>query len=599
MATAADVPGVYDVVINGTGFILANSIQPNLPFRTQRATYGYSPTFLERTNVSGDYGDNQQSFWLTVTQKDWSLGEDQKFFRSQDADKSRQYWLGSNVNVSIPGQVSLNRDGPNLTLPATSSGAAAYPAGSVAFTVTSTNLVEVSSGGTVTDRGAHGAGGQVTGFACDGTFLYLSGVAATKVRKYDLGAHTFADFSAQNADSLVFLNNTLYGTLNNVLYTYDTAGTATASFTYKTATGAALPGTMKLCAFGGKVMILRTSGSTNGAELWEYDGTGVAKLAEYPGNFAAKDFCVQSGILFIIGQEARGGDGYRAAIWYYANGTIGRAWAHPVFSTTVGIGYAITPFGNGLLFTEPKDHLVRYYDLQTGGTSTVATLNSLGTPSALATADTFAILTNNSGLGFLLFDPTAVASTGWLETSVFDFESSLTKLFRGVIVDFVAGSDGDGGSVDIQYQINDVGGPYTLLQTGAATGTEYTFSSNTTGRGVSFKLILNKGTSTLGPTIKRVYVRAAPIQQQYRTAEYILDATGRNGKTPVMLRNGAPESRSGEALVAAFKTAALSSTPVSITDRLGTYTGIIEFDKSEIIEWRPQEYLIRCHTRGV
>ena len=43
--------------------------------------YAYSPTFVERANVQGDYGDNQQDFFMTFSQKDWSLGEQQRYFR--------------------------------------------------------------------------------------------------------------------------------------------------------------------------------------------------------------------------------------------------------------------------------------------------------------------------------------------------------------------------------------------------------------------------------------------------------------------------------------------------------------------------------------
>lgn len=48
-------------------------------FGREPATYGHSPTFVERSNVSGDYGDNQQAFWLVASQRDWSLGEQQPF----------------------------------------------------------------------------------------------------------------------------------------------------------------------------------------------------------------------------------------------------------------------------------------------------------------------------------------------------------------------------------------------------------------------------------------------------------------------------------------------------------------------------------------
>src|SRR6185437_17028221 len=97
----------------------------------------------------------------------------------------------------------------DLTFSANVNGATSNTTGSF-FTVSSTNLFEVSTGGTITDRGAHGAGDPSLfwdSLACDGNLIYIGG--ATKIRKYDTSAHTFADFStAGGAKSVAFLNNT-------------------------------------------------------------------------------------------------------------------------------------------------------------------------------------------------------------------------------------------------------------------------------------------------------------------------------------------------------------------------------------------------------
>jgi hypothetical protein len=599
MATSADVPNIYDVVIGSTGYVFPNQIDENMPFRYQRARYGYTPTFIERSNTSGDYGDNQQDFWLTASMRDWSLGEDQKFFKTNDDQKVRQYWLGSNVNVSVPGQVTIQSAGVALTFAAACSGAGSNPAGAQTFTSSSTNLYEVASDGTITDRGAHGCGGLVKAFATDGVYLYLSGDNTTLVRRFDLSAHTFADFSSTPMDDLVFLNNTLYGCNDGTFYLMDTSGNALSAFVWKDATGTELVGKMKLCAFGGKVMILRNSGSTNGAELWQYDGVGVSKLAEYPANFSAEGLCIQSGIVFIIGAEGKVGEGFRTALWYYANGTIGRAWANSKYesNTLTNIGADVTPFGNGLIFTDFVTGFLRFYDLQIGGISSVAGF-SASAGAWLATSNEFVLLTQGATSGTLLFSST-VASTGFVETSIADFESSLTKLFRGIIVDWVPGTDGDGGSVDISYQVDSVDGAYVSLKTGAASGTEYEFSGNVTGRGLSVKVTLNKGTSTLGPTLKRIYVRAAPMLTKFRQGEYVLDCTGRLGEVPPILRNGLPQANSGQEQLDQLISDITSGVPTTVSDRLGTYTAIVELDNSDIFEVRPNEYWVRLTAREV
>src|SRR5438105_5047089 len=109
MATAADVPGKFDCVINGQGYVFLDSLEPSLPFRTHRAIYEFSPTFIPRQNVSGAYGDNTQMFWQTAYQHDWSLGEQQRFFRATDADRVRRYWAGTNIDIHTPGQVTLRQ----------------------------------------------------------------------------------------------------------------------------------------------------------------------------------------------------------------------------------------------------------------------------------------------------------------------------------------------------------------------------------------------------------------------------------------------------------------------------------------------------------
>src|ERR1035437_9465698 len=100
---AADVPNRFDLVIDGYGYVTARAIDPNIPFRVQQSRLSYSPTFVDRQNVSNAYGDNAQDFFLTIRQRDWSLGEQQKFFR---AGVDGNYWMGSAVDTTTPGQVA-------------------------------------------------------------------------------------------------------------------------------------------------------------------------------------------------------------------------------------------------------------------------------------------------------------------------------------------------------------------------------------------------------------------------------------------------------------------------------------------------------------
>ena len=103
------IPYPFDVVIDGYGYRLLDPLVSH-PFGTQRASYSLSPTFVPRTNIQGDYGDNFQDFWMTFSQRDWSLGEQQRHFHSQDDESVRRYWQGSKVDVRIPGEVTLRSE---------------------------------------------------------------------------------------------------------------------------------------------------------------------------------------------------------------------------------------------------------------------------------------------------------------------------------------------------------------------------------------------------------------------------------------------------------------------------------------------------------
>jgi len=178
---AADVPGKFDVIIDGYGYVTSRAVDPNFPFRTQQVQLSYTQTFVERTNVSGSYGDNQQDFWLAISQKDWSLGEQLKFFRT---DQTSRYWRGQNVDVRTPGQVTIRPAVKAVTF----AGAVVTccPKGTQSgslFASSATNLYEIDSTGTITDKGAHGLGvaPATFGLVTDGLNAYLSALTGGSV----------------------------------------------------------------------------------------------------------------------------------------------------------------------------------------------------------------------------------------------------------------------------------------------------------------------------------------------------------------------------------------------------------------------------------
>lgn len=599
MASASDVPGRYDIVVDGTGFLLLDSLAPNIPFRTHRAIYYATPTFLERQNVSGTYGDNQQAFWLTANQNDWSLGDGQLFWRpaDEDKDKARRYYVGSNIDTTIEGQATLNGIVQNLTFGSSDTVNGVCAAGTgLLYAVSSTHLYSVN-GSTVTDLGAHSETGMdsLQNLCSDGSYVYIGD--GSKIRSFSISGATFADFSSTPAQSMCVVANTLFGVNASTLSYYSTSGTATTAYTWQDAKGGGGSTTfgfgMKVRPFGGQVVILRDGGVGAGAEIWTGDTTGAQQVAQLPRSFTADDIAVSSGIVFVIGTVNKRSLGAKTQVWYYANGNIGLLWESTAYTASIG-RVAICDYQKGVLFTNGASDVGQvsptlvYYDLSVGASSCLGTYTASGNVQ-LASGVNSALLTGETSSGGYLVTSATTATSGYVCSSLVDFDSSLTKIFRGVTVEYQSALDGDGGSVDIAYQIDSLLGGYNTLQSSATSGTEYTFNSNTTGRAISIKITLNKGTSTLGPVLKRVYVRAAPKLQSFKKREYIVDLQGTPETSPRRLRDGSPNPAIPFDDLTALNTSINALSPVSITDRLGTFTGIIEPDQTEIYEMHAQQ----------
>jgi len=558
-----------------------------------KAEFGFTPTFVTRQNTQGDYGDNQQDFFMTFTQRDWSLGEQQRY-QGRDDDGKRRYWTGGAVDVvSVPGQVSVRKIHQSFSaaagVTAVCDGAGGGAADRLYYT-TSTKLYEVSPTA-VTDLGAHGLGTSPTGIVYDGNNVLMSGTGGGTVgiRRYNLGGAAFSTFSATAADSLAFLNNTLYGIreAQAEFMRYDTAGTMTSIFIWKDAVGTAsmpLGGFHNtMVPFGGKLAMLLNANAAVWS-LWVYDGVAPAKVADLPPNFWANQLVVAEGSMFVSGVAQRRGDA-KAGIYYYTNGTTGFLWNDTAWSSTSTLPM-LTQWEGGLVWDVPRTGSLLYYNIGTGGVSNIAS-NVSGGNTKGARSSSFFIFVGIGGTTVIRFpsgSTTAIAGAGFVATSLIDFDSSLTKLFRSVKVDFDSATDGDGGSVDIEYRIGDVDSTYTNLKTGATTGVEYPTSGAGfgSGRSVSIKVWLNKGTSTNGPVLKRISLRAAPVQPSFIKTTYVLRLEGIRGRGPtenevLMLRNGTPHNKDAAQMVADLKTAATSTSTITVVDEVnGSYTGVID-----------------------
>lgn len=599
MASASDVPGKYDVVINGGGYVFAEGEDP-------RAQYGYTPTFLERQNVGTEYGDDQQDFFLTVAQSDWSLGEERRFADPTDEDLRRRYWTGTSVDpVTVAGQVSLRNTMASVSFGQAVIAAVAHPANGTVFAAGATRLYEVASDGTVTDRGLHGQGGTRTRYSLttDGSYVYIGGVSTggTTGTLRGWNGSAFSDIGTSNSSYLgvAMIGNTpyYYSDATGAFYNSATLGAATLVYQWKDAQGTALTGAnyrAKLISGGGSIIILRAGGSGRAAELWKYDGASTFQIAEFPPNFVAGDATIIGGVTYVGGYVSRNSSKY-PAIYYYTNGSIGELWASKTSGYTSSTWAALCSWQGGIAFTDDTQGKLMWYDLATGSVHSMASYTVTNAESLLCSTKDFMLHIRNSTTGWY-FPTSTVASSGTVTSGLYDFGNTLTKQFRGIKIDADIPT---GATVDIAYRIGDVDGSYTTLQSSAVSGTEYTLSG-ISGNTISVKITLNKGSSSAGPVLKRIYVRAAPQLSQYRQFTYIIDCSGRDGKSNTKLRNGAPQPLDGQTQASNLATAIASTSPISVTDRFGTMTTVfLEPEKCQFREVRPEEYVAVIAGRQV
>lgn len=615
-----DVPDRYDVVFqlnDGSvyGFLYADSVESNLPFRTHKALYSYSPTFLERQNVSNQYGDNFQDFFLTGSQNDFSLGEMQKYFRANDPDRSRRYWNGKNVDpTTIPGNVTLTTTLASASTSATVIRPTPSPSinngGYDLYAPDNTNLYGITTAPSITSLGAHGAGNA---FACtaDNSNIYIAG--STAIRRFHITGGTFNAYSATtNVSQLVYMNNALYGYQfsTDSLLSFDSAGTATTQFQWKNADGTTVnvSASVGMITYGGAIYIVRNVGQSN--ELWKYDGTGCFILAQFPTDFVFGDLVVVSGILFVSGYIISGPN-YQPSVLYYVNGSLGELWKSP----TAGAGgrqIALTSFGNGIIFKDPITGNVYQYDIGLGGVHTIQNYLKTNPESA------FNLETSNTQSAFLLvYSGTIVSSTGgnynssgFVQTSLYDFDNTLNKVFRGLKVDADIPAN---TSVDLAYRIDGVGGSYTTLQTGITSGTEYFLPANTNGHAISVQVTLNSATGSATPTLKRIYIRAAPTLQQFRKAEYLFDLSGgirdEVGQASRRTRDGFAYPYDPDTAAKNLRKIATQTVPFTVVDRFTAPTGFTAiadlqqnqegYDGHAIYEERQGVYIGRINVREV
>lgn len=602
MAVAADVPDKYDLVLNGEGYILDRTADPN-------AIHQYTPTFVDRQNVSGSYGDNQQEFWMVLSQNDWSGGEQQKYIRVNDGESRRRYWAGSAVDILTDGQVALARNTTSLSVSGTVvascnwNGQPVFNSGDTLYKVN--NYSTVVSIGTITSTFSGMTGYGMCSDDSNVFFAYPSGGTNGCIRQWN--GSSFSNFAPSlGVSSVEMLGNVLYGAGNvsagkTILYSFSTSGAATTLYTWQTADGNAdVTRIGRIRRYGGSLLMHTL---TQAGRIYQYDGAGVSEIAQMPPAFYPTEICVAEGIAFIGGSYLKLNTGtntdffHLPAVFFYVDGALNELWRADDYTsnhTSAGVTTSTAnpvPWLGGVIWWDDYRGQLTYYDVlkaSISGVSANTAVKGLGCFSGEAFFNG-----PSSGTAGIFADPGSLSSSGTVTTSLFDADSSLPKYWKSVKVDFDAPT---GATVDLAYRLNDLSSSFTNLQTGAAAGTEYTVGQS--ARAITVKATLNKGSGG-SPVLKRIYVRGVPILDSFRRDTYVLDCSGRDSISPVRLRDGTAHQYTGAQMVTNLRTAASSSSPFTVVDELGSYTGLIEPDSFRVSRSKDREYRVQFTVRQV
>ena len=327
------------------------------------------------------------------------------------------------------------------------------------------------------------------------------------------------------------------------------------------------------------------------------------------GSIPGNDALVTSGNAFT----------YRAALWFYDGGDSGLLWqSNFMLQTQKRAGGAICVIDGGIVvFADHIAQRLMAYDSRTGGVFTLSTITDTPAGSNIppiwrleydpansvimatwakdyaASADAQFTITSTQINRWRLRQ--SGASSGYVATSLFDFDSSLPKYFSGVTINGNLkpySGDASPGTFDIYYQLDGIDGAYTLLQSGATPGVEYSIGQS--AHAISIKVVLNN-TSTYGPALTRISVRAAPIQQIFRQRAYVLALLN-----DVNRKDGSEEPLTPAQQRKALETSLTKNVPIVVSDESMTSVKMV-FDASntEIRMIRENEYIAFVYLREV
>lgn len=299
LAGSEDVPGRWDVALNGVGLVID----------WEKFEFGTVEMLRQATDQgteSGEQSRTNEGFWLRAG-VDWRMGAGQEYFDRPDSDR-RRFDSSRGVDVWTRGKASMHHD-TELVDAATATNLRLFPVGGFIYKVEGSTLAYSTTGAsgsftTVTTTGLT----TITGITVDGARVFVCD--GVKVMQTTAGDAAAADWHTYDADRIWYSGGRIFASNEDVLVELSSDGT-TATTVKDHAIGSM--DWVGGCAAPNGFYAACTAGTLS--EIWfvgvKDDGTLAVPISAtpWPLEEAIRDIAFNGGIFFIATSL-----GYRLAV---------------------------------------------------------------------------------------------------------------------------------------------------------------------------------------------------------------------------------------------------------------------------------------------
>ncbi|MBA3403981.1 MAG: hypothetical protein H0U13_04710, partial [Gemmatimonadaceae bacterium] len=520
---------------------------PEQQYRYQRQTVQLNPERLATGNTPFSESIERYTF---IPHDNWTGGAGQLYLDRPESDPSRYYYsewinpfeLGELTCLPIPEQhvATTYVNGTVSCQSAVVAGSAVYvQTGNSQLTHQATNVGAETAFST-------GLAGTIRDLATDGTYWYATDGAT--IRRNNAAANPAADWSPADVTEIEWVGDRLAG-IDNVAASpefvdFSSAGVETVRFTFP---GATLRG---ICGGDGYVWWGVNRGDTGVINTWQLDAVAGSTIAlTLPAGETVDNLFFYLGNVFLTSRT----DDLRIKL-YRCVPSEGRLTPQFIVETEAfGQNYPVqfagldrfVAFSWGSMHRSPESG-IGVIDLESGGYARwqgAAGANGLfGWPVSAVVkwqGDFGFVVSTATGTvgGFYGSDATPVLNPGFLETSVSDLATNVTKILDSVSLT----TKPLNGTVQMFYS-KDTNGSFVSLGTlSGAAATSASLSAAVSGSSFGFKMLMTP-TGSVGPTVKLLSAKSHTLGLVDQVVVIPVDCTDERSGLNGMLT---PDSRRG------------------------------------------------------